>query len=1118
MASGALKPTSGRMPDAPAVTAGSTARAATREEQARVSSLMQAAGRAHQAGNLPRLEELLREVLEIDPQHASALYNLGIACRDRGDAFAAEGFFRQAIRHDPELVDAYQGLADVLFGAKHLLPAASLYEHALTKAPNRLPLLQNLAKTRLLMKDAPEAERLARRILSIEEESAEAWSTLAWALLFRKGDTTEALHAADRALAIDPANARHATAMREVALRRLDRLAEADALWSALLSQAMASQESARAITEGYYWLSLMDRCRAVTEAFVTANPDQIEGLKDLASLMMADGEFAMAQSILERAAAVAPDHYASRLVRGLNGFRMGEFDLGLELYEARWHRSPLDKRWEIPVPEWDGQPVDGHLIVYCEQGVGDYVMFALLFQELRRHAKSITIEVNVRVGSLFRRTFPDMKVVDRHSLPPGFDASQYQAKVAMGDLPRLLRADMENLPNRQGFLIPEPNLTTMLRNRYRAMFPGKRLVGISWRSGNRDSATIRSIDLSLWKPIFETPDCAFISLQYGDNTRDLEILKSQTGHEVYWDRQIDPLQFLDPLTAQIAAMDLIISVDNSTVHFAGAVGTPCWVFLPLNSDWRWLLKRTSSIWYDSLYLLRQQAGEGWEQVVARAAQKLREIGTEALTDAQAEVCLRCGEELLRRESFAQAETYFRWLLETGRHKPAAFHGIGKAAQIARHPQDAAALLMKAAEMAPDRIDYKADCAVALFEAGHHDMGEKLARELTRVSNDPTALMAMGHILAAKGLLDQSTDYFARVLRTDPKHIIARTVLAGLQALQGEDDLAAANFGRVVQQAPDLPGTRTALAEIDLRHERDEKAAPNFAWRFGDAPEELPRHLAMMAPDDRPKPLGDGKVRRRRLFLRAERNAVEQLIFARRLPAVAEDSRRLLIECEPSTLGLLQGAFPDIRCMAAGGFSAADLNAEKIQIAANLGSLASYAGSSDAWLPCDQKAAATRRAELSDGEGAVLIGLAWRTQPSPLAGLERFQSLFTLPGIRWLALPIGAVTPDAMRFLSSGQSGILFQPGRLQAGLGSLAAEIAALDLVVGTDDLCATVAGALGKPVWKIAGVADHWSWLAEGSTSKWHPTARIFRAAPDEGRMMADLHTALAQFAGMK
>ena len=222
------------------------------------------------------------------------------------------------------------------------------------------------------------------------------------------------------------------------------------------------------------------------------------------------------------------------------------------------------------------------------------------------------------------------------------------------------------------------------LRNRYRALFPGKRLVGISWRSGNRDSATIRSIDLSLWKPIFETPDCAFISLQYGDVSRDLETLRTETGHVVHWDREVDPFQYLDPFTAQIAAMDLVISVDNSTVHFAGAIGKPCWVLLPLNSDWRWLVDRTKSIWYDSLELIRQPKGEGWEHVVANVAKRLRDIGTEPLLDATAEICLRCGEELLRREAMAPAEDFFRWLMETGRHKAAAFHGVGKAALKAK--------------------------------------------------------------------------------------------------------------------------------------------------------------------------------------------------------------------------------------------------------------------------------------------------------------------------------------------------------------------------------------------------------------------------------------------------
>lgn len=853
MATGALSTISRQSPGRDAVTRADPAQSLSPEDQAQVAALLQAAGRAHSAGNRDRLKAILEEILEIDPGHAKATYNLGILYRDRDDVFQAEVHLRRALQLDPGMIDAYQALADLLFTVKHMLSAAKVYEDALALAPNRLPLLHNLAKTRMMLKDAPEAERLARRILSIDDRSEDAWATLAWALLFRGGAATEALDAADRAIQLAP-QAPRPPALKEQALRRCGRPAEADALWSSILTSAAESWEQARGLMEAYYWLDQVDRCRAITMAYTKANPDDAEGLKDLSSLLMAEGDFAEAQEVLVRAATVAPDHRVIRMVRGLNAFRLGNFAEGLDLYRARWYRTPQDRPWDVAIPDWDGKPIDGHLVVYCEQGIGDYAMFALMFSELRKYAKSVTLEVNVRLATLFRRSFPDMPVIDRNSLPANWDPGHYQAKVAMGELYLMLGADMENLPNRKGFLIPEPNLALTLRNRYRALFPGKRLIGISWRSGNRDSATIRSVDLSLWRPILETPDCAFVSLQYGDISRDLETLKRETGHVVHWDREVDPTQFLDPFTAQIAAMDLVISVDNSTVHFAGALGKPCWVMLPVNADWRWMIGRTTSIWYDSLQLWRQELGEGWVPVVARIAERLREIGSEPLIDAQADICLRCGEELLRREAMGPAEEYFRWLLETGRHKAEAFHGVGKAAQKAKQFQDAAAILARGVELAPERIDYKADLAVALFDAGQRETGERFARELTRQSNDPTVLMAMGQILAAKGLPDQATDYFARILRTDPSHVVARATLAGLQAAQGEDELAQRNYARLVQQAPDLHAPRTALAEIDLRHGRDEAAWPNFAWRFGGAPEDLPRHLAMIAPDSRPKP------------------------------------------------------------------------------------------------------------------------------------------------------------------------------------------------------------------------------------------------------------------------
>ncbi|MEZ5831469.1 MAG: hypothetical protein R3D05_09825 [Dongiaceae bacterium] len=1086
------------------------------QDQARIANLLQAAGRAHQAGNVDRLKAILEEILEIDPDHANATYNLGILYRDAGDIFKAEVHLRRAIKLAPDLIDAYQGLGEVLFGAKHLLPAAEIYEQALERAPNRLPLLLSLAKARMMLKEAAEAESLSRRILAIDETSADAWATLAWALLHRGGDAAEALEAAEQAARLGPA-ASYAPALRELALRRLGRLAEADLAWKDILAASAAGWDAARALNEVYYWLNLLDRCRAIATAFVEAHPDRAEGLKDLASLMMADGQFALAQEVLDRASALAPEHKVIRMVSGLNAFRLGNFRRGLELYDARWSRNTQDRPWDIPVPDWDGKPIDGRLIVFCEQGIGDYVMFALVFSELRRYAKSIVIEVNSRIASLFRRSFPDMHIVDRNALPPDWDPSHYQAKVGMGDLLSLLHLDLENLPNRNGFLIPEPSLTVKLRNRYRSLFPGKRLVGISWRSGNRDSATIRSIDLPLWKPILETPDCAFISLQYGDVSRDIERLRTEAGHVVHWDREIDPMKYLDPFTAQIAAMDLVISVDNSTVHFSGAIGKPCWVLLPVNSDWRWLTDRTSSIWYESLRLWRQQIGEGWSQVVERAAHALQDVGMEPLTDATAAMCLRCGEELLRREEMAPAEEYFRWLLETGRHKAAAFHGIGKAAQKARHYRDAAAILGRASELASDRVDYKADWSVALFEAGHRDAGERLARDLTRQGNDPTALMAMGQILAAKGQVDQATDYFARILRTDSEHIVARTILAGLQALQGEDELAYRNFGRIVQQAPDLPGPHIALAEIDLRHGRDEAAWPNFAWRFGTNPDELPRHLAMIAPDDRPKSLGGGKIRRRRLFLRAERSAVEQLLFAPWFACAVEDSRAVLAECDSATLALLNTAFSDIQLANEGTLKPADIIDDRSQVCASLADLAaSYPRPvAGGWLSVDRAEAASYRQQLGFGDARV-VGLAWQPTGSAMGGLEPFAPLLNVPGIQWLALPIGTIAPSLAQHLAGPDCPLAFEPRWLQSGLESLANLMASLDLLVSNEDLAATLAGALGKPVWKIAGVNAHWSWGAEGERTKWHPSARIFHSGQGVEHAIQGVQNELMQFIG--
>jgi ADP-heptose:LPS heptosyltransferase len=147
--------------------------------------------------------------------------------------------------------------------------------------------------------------------------------------------------------------------------------------------------------------------------------------------------------------------------------------------------------------------------------------------------------------------------------------------------------------------------------------------VGISWRGGSKDSMKAsRSIELISWESILQS-DAHFVNLQYGDCTDEIEQIQQESGVHIYdWD-DADPLTDLENFTAQIAALDLVISIDNSTVHFSGAVGTPTWVLLPDVPDWRWMLDRDDSPWYSEVRLFRQKMSGNWSDVISNVKSEL---------------------------------------------------------------------------------------------------------------------------------------------------------------------------------------------------------------------------------------------------------------------------------------------------------------------------------------------------------------------------------------------------------------------------------------------------------------------------------------------------------------
>jgi ADP-heptose:LPS heptosyltransferase len=124
--------------------------------------------------------------------------------------------------------------------------------------------------------------------------------------------------------------------------------------------------------------------------------------------------------------------------------------------------------------------------------------------------------------------------------------------------------------------------------------------------------------------PLLRDPRARFINLQYGDHADEIAALADR-GVELLQDPSVDSWTDLDGFAAQVASLDLIITIDNSTAHMAGALGVPCWVMLPYSPEWRWLLGRSDCLWWPSLRLFRQPAPGRWESVITELTGLLAE-------------------------------------------------------------------------------------------------------------------------------------------------------------------------------------------------------------------------------------------------------------------------------------------------------------------------------------------------------------------------------------------------------------------------------------------------------------------------------------------------------------
>ena len=355
--------------------------------------------------------------------------------------------------------------------------------------------------------------------------------------------------------------------------------------------------------------------------------PGYVEAHANLGNVYRQQGLLDDAVKAYRKALALDGGHAGAHINLAHTLLALGDYEQGWREYEWRWKANRW-KRRPYRFRDWKGDDAgDKTVLVFAEQGVGDELMFASCYGDLAARAGHVVVECDPRLEALFSRSFPAMtcRGMDRSSEVAEWlqEVPAPDVQVAAGTVPLYLRPGPDSFPSQEGYLVADPDRVADWRNRYRALGPGFR-VGISWRGGSVPAdRRARSLDLMQWQEIFTVPGVTFVNLQYGDCREDIELARNRLGVEVHHWEDANPLKDMDSFAAQIQALDLVLSIDNSTVHMAGALGAETWVMQPFAGDWRWRQGEESSCWYPSLRQFWQPRPGDWDAVKASVAREL---------------------------------------------------------------------------------------------------------------------------------------------------------------------------------------------------------------------------------------------------------------------------------------------------------------------------------------------------------------------------------------------------------------------------------------------------------------------------------------------------------------
>jgi tetratricopeptide (TPR) repeat protein len=546
-----------------------------------VAVLLQEGLACHQQGRFDQAQACYAQVLQAQPDNADAWHLLGVLLGALGQSAQGIEHLQRAIRLRPEFAAAHNHLGNALRAGAQWDAAITAYRRALAVRPEYPVALNNLACAFKATDQLPEALAALRRAVSLDPACADAHYNLG-NVYIALGDYQAALSAYQAALALRPNDV-------EILL----------------------------ALAKAWHHLEQSAPALAVLAQVLSLAPSCADAYNTLGAVHEQCGEIVAARDAYQQAVDLEPGRVDAQLSLGAAELRLGHFSAGWRGYAFRPAQSGVPDPLALTRHQVQPGALAGRsALLYAEQGLGDTLQFARFAPLLVDAGVTVGLVVQPPLKALLAASLPTMRVFAQGQALPAADAHW-----PLMSLPLVLDTTLASIP------VPVPYVQApegAVRRWARRLPPSNARtlrIGVAW-SGNpkHENDRRRSIPLTLFSTLMAGVDALFCVLQTEIRSADRAIVPS-LGNLIDLSAEID--DYVDT-AAIVANLDLIVTVDTSVAHLAGAMGKAVWVLLPYVPDWRWLLGRQDSPWYPSMRLFRQRTRGDWAEVLQRVAVALQ--------------------------------------------------------------------------------------------------------------------------------------------------------------------------------------------------------------------------------------------------------------------------------------------------------------------------------------------------------------------------------------------------------------------------------------------------------------------------------------------------------------